>query len=459
MEDLNKIISDSKNAINFWDDTEAKKLLKKIVAFTASQNLSQTNPSTYQKLRKLILYLEIVALPGLSDEKSADILRNHYLESFEIDVPMENRLVGKLFFVPYAARDDLRRILKQALLENKQKLGNLTLGQWIQEFEKTFNIHTRTKSAPVEFVSRHPQAISLNPIEKRSLKEIIHTYDYLLVSTLPTTEPELSEMLANMPDTETSEKQDGSARTTYAPESYRKSFSGNSTSADTAILPLGEILKQFPEIGEQTITSNRIQILSFPEPARPSIKNWLADYTSILGNEPHDSIARGNYLFHEKNTQNLNSDDRNRLAYILKSFDEKTPVTVDKTNKQIVFSDTSDTSEPEKDIQNTNSQNTPAQKPQTGNYASPTSKISFSSPQKLSFEKIAPPAKTAAVPADLPIGNVPKPAQFASSPSGRMTTNQQPYRITPAGNRQQIVDTKAMPRVLPKNTVNLRTTD
>ncbi|MDP1620274.1 MAG: hypothetical protein Q8L11_02740 [Candidatus Moranbacteria bacterium] len=453
MEDITTIIRDSKDAINFWDDTEAKKLLKKIASFTTAQNLTQTDPNTYQKLQKLSLYLKIVAFPGLPDEESAEILRNHYLESFEIDVPMENRLVGKLFFVPYAARDDLRRILKQALLENRQRLGNLTLGQWIQEFEKTFNIHTRTKSAPVEFVSRHPQAILLNPIERRRLKEIIHTYDYLLVSTLPTTEPELSEMLANMPDTETSEKQDGSARATYAPESYRKSFSGNSTSADTAIIPLDEILKQFPEIGEQIITSNRIQILSFPEPARPSIKNWLADYTSILGNEPHDSIARGNYLFHEKNTQNLSSTNRNRLAYILKSFDEKTPITMDKSSKQIIFDDTNEIPEPRKNDQN--SQNTSTQKTPTANYAPQTNKISFSSPQKLSFEKITPPAKTATVPANLPTGNLARPAQFGNNQPGRMT-NQQPYRITPSGSRQQIVDTKAMPRVLPKNVVNLR---
>lgn len=185
-------------------------------------------------------------------------------------------------------------------------------------------------------------------------------------------------------------------------------------------LTLSDAIKTYPEIGEQTITTNRIYLMSFPDPVRPSIKNWLADYTYNLGHEKHNSIVRGNYLFHTKNTEQLSATDRQKLASILKSFDENTLITVNKEIKQIVFSlETRDTSE----LSSNNSQ------PQFRNSApaeqiTSANKISFSSPQKLAYEKNSAP---------------------------------QPYRITPSNIRQSsVIDTKSIQRPLGKNVVNLK---
>ena len=104
-------------------------------------------------------------------------------------------------------------------------------------------------------------------------------------------------------------------------------------------------LKQFPELGEQLITSEKITLKNFPEPVRPSIKNWLADYTFRLGYDKRDAIMRGNYLFHSDNTIRLSSADREKLSYVLKAHDEDLQVTVNKNTKQIVFSTTNKTQE------------------------------------------------------------------------------------------------------------------
>lgn len=99
-----------------------------------------------------------------------------------------------------------------------------------------------------------------------------------------------------------------------------------------------DAMKKYPGLGEQIITSQQIRIKNFNDPIRPSIKNWLSDYTARLGYEGHDSIERGNYLFQNENTRNLGYEDRQRLSQILKSFDEKTPLAVDLNTKQVVFS-------------------------------------------------------------------------------------------------------------------------
>lgn len=102
-------------------------------------------------------------------------------------------------------------------------------------------------------------------------------------------------------------------------------------------IPLAEALKTFPELGEQIITVQAIKLKSFPEPVRPSLKNWLADYNMVLGFEAHDAIDRSGYLFQNENARRLDAEERQKLAYLLKSLDEKTPIMVNKATKRIIF--------------------------------------------------------------------------------------------------------------------------
>lgn len=102
-------------------------------------------------------------------------------------------------------------------------------------------------------------------------------------------------------------------------------------------LSLSAALQKYPEVGEQLVTTNRIMIRSFSEPARPSIKNWISDYTFTMGFDPHDSAARGIYLFQNKNTRNLNRQDQQNLSHLLRAFDTNESIEINSTLKQIVF--------------------------------------------------------------------------------------------------------------------------
>lgn len=111
-------------------------------------------------------------------------------------------------------------------------------------------------------------------------------------------------------------------------------------------LPLRQIIAKYPKIGETEITAGYIELKSSDELDDPTIRNWLHDYVLHLGQERHSQMERAEYLFHSENGKNLSSPDREKLAIILKSFDENTPLPVDEENEEIVFDSVSSNQRP-----------------------------------------------------------------------------------------------------------------
>ncbi|EKE19849.1 MAG: hypothetical protein ACD_8C00096G0002 [uncultured bacterium] len=351
MSDLNSIIEGAQLAIEDWESGDAKKILIELRKVITDQKIAETRPDVYEKLQKWIVYLQLTAFPDLSDEECVEILRTHYLESFAINVPMENQLTAKLFYIPYLVRDELREKLKRGLVANMQLLGGQTVGQWIQEFEKQFNVHTRNESAPVQFVMQNPKATSLPRNDQNILKEMLHTYDYLLVSTLPALGEDLKNILNSMPAGNEVGNYAGAylapqqAMSQQGPDVMRRgvqfgidqeqSSNKNSLAKSTLVKAIAD----FPHLAEQNITDSQIKLRSLPTPVRPSIKNWIKDFHDSLGARKHSPIDRGNFLFHSDNAKKLSPVDRQKLGTILKSLDEETLLTIDTENEKVVFED------------------------------------------------------------------------------------------------------------------------
>ena len=314
------------------DPLNQSKLLEKIKYSIAEQDPGESR-ETLNELKKrgsdfglpkqAILQLKFIAFPTLSDEECVEILKNNYLESFALDFSMKDKLTAKLFFYPYGARDEIRRKFKKALTENQQKIGPLSISQWIEEFEKSPEKNKKPALASIDFISKNQKSLVLAPIEKRNLKNLLYTYSYLLAVTIPITEPNLSKVIAT--------NNNESVKIFYPTTKQDKQ------KQESITMPLSEALEKHPELGEQLITSNRLKLKNYPEPARPSIKNWLSDYTFNLGFSSHSAIDRGTYLFKNENAKVLNSSDRERLSFILKAYDEKSLVDINTNTNQIVF--------------------------------------------------------------------------------------------------------------------------
>ena len=300
---IQQFIKQGKEALELADFVDAYKAYRGILEESkgSTQNFSGDFKEFLAKLR-------ILAFPNLSDEDSADILRNNFLELLKSGIDLDGALTVKLFGVPYLVRDDLRKVLKNALIQNQQKIGMLTIGQWIQEFEKMFPAATHDLTASVRFSISHPQVRMLDPRDREILKQFLHSYDYFLTVTLPATGASLERLMAAQP-AEVSRQNFALPSQIEQHRFDRDSNFSRQVSPQegtSAMHPLEQItlmqaLKLHEKLGEQSITSNPLKLRYFPAPVRSSIKNWITDYHDALGAGKHSTIDRGNYLFLSEN--------------------------------------------------------------------------------------------------------------------------------------------------------------
>lgn len=110
--------------------------------------------------------------------------------------------------------------------------------------------------------------------------------------------------------------------------------------ADTIISkPIEDLLKEFPIVGNQQIGNQESIILKSKDiPMKPLIKYWMEDYRIKMGQYRHSNIQRVQYVYHDKNTKNMNEEERRQLNLILKSVDEKIPLSYSTRMKKIDFS-------------------------------------------------------------------------------------------------------------------------
>ncbi|MDF1498194.1 MAG: hypothetical protein P1P85_02465 [Patescibacteria group bacterium] len=114
--------------------------------------------------------------------------------------------------------------------------------------------------------------------------------------------------------------------------------------ADTIISgKIEDLIKKYPIVGEQIIGSqDSIELKSKPVSMKPIIKFWLEDYREKMGYYQHSNIERAQYVYHDKNTKNMNEEERRQLNLILKSVDEGMLLPYSTRIKKIDFSKTNE---------------------------------------------------------------------------------------------------------------------
>ena len=369
---------------------------------------------------------KIKKFADILDEECIVILKNNLLEALEDETFLEGEMITRFIALSYPDREPLRKKLNFAIRSNEQKIGPLSVEQWIDQYRQTYNNIERTPDTFFQFVSTNPETLKLDKINQRRLMRIFRIYDFLLSAPISGLTDTVMQILRfplyiKSASTDTSTKkieQDHS----ISPQKIIK-------------LLLSEGLHKFDKLGEQLITSQPLKLQYFPSPVRPSIKNWLADYHQIYGQGVHSEMNRASYLFNSENTKRLSNTERQRLAIVLKSLDLDLPVDIDQNAQQIVFN-TQITA-----ISNTNFRNNTPELTQTplrsnlekieesdlslSRYPIPKNKISFSSPQRLSYERTN-------------------------------ETQEKPREIIPAITRPQISANTPVKKTFGKNVVNLK---
>lgn len=307
----------------------------------------------------------------LPDEECALIISDYFLEALENDMYFEWEIITKFITIPFEIRDPLCKIFNAALKKNSQKIGNLTVAEWLERYLDKYAFRERQLDTFFEFSKNDVEVKKLQPDDRIILMRILRIYDYLFVIPIFNLDQiQVVNMLKISLQTEAD-------------------FEKNNTQVEMT-LPQKVILKEctlleamgiYKNLGEQLISSQKITLKGFPEPVRPSIKNWISDYTFNTGFENHNSFVRGNYLFKSENAHALDAEEKEKLSYILKAYDENLPVSINESIQQIVF--------PRAGIENRSPEIANSERNlNAGNMNfKPNSKVSFSYPQKMPFEK------------------------------------------------------------------------
>lgn len=270
----------------------------------------------------------------LPDQECALLVQSHLLESLEIEDPtyLEWEMLTKFINLEYFSRDELCKLFNYYLKRNLQQIAGIPVNVWLKRYLEKYAGIPREPDTFFRYSTDNPDMKALNEKDQIKLMRIFRLYDYLLVEPVSSLDDIAATNITRFPMYLSHPLSEIKAQLSSTRAESR--IPAGKTSVQMA---LKEAARKFPKLGEQTVTNSPIKLKSFDRPVRPSIKNWLYDYTSILGQGTHDSMQRTNYLFRSENTKNLSSPEREKLGIILKSFDENTPLPVDTENNEIVF--------------------------------------------------------------------------------------------------------------------------
>lgn len=98
-----------------------------------------------------------------------------------------------------------------------------------------------------------------------------------------------------------------------------------------------QAIAEYPSLGNQTISQERIKIKSQPEPVRGSLFHWIKYYRDELGIGQHSTVERGQFLFRSENGLKLTATEREHLNLVLKSIEEGYLLDIDPEHQAIVF--------------------------------------------------------------------------------------------------------------------------
>jgi hypothetical protein len=99
-----------------------------------------------------------------------------------------------------------------------------------------------------------------------------------------------------------------------------------------------DLIAKYPELGDCIIgAQEKISLKDMPD-MKPMIKYWIKDYKDKVGIYKHSNLDRVQYVCHDKNTRNMNDEERRQLNLIVKSVDGDIELPYSVKMKKIDFS-------------------------------------------------------------------------------------------------------------------------
>ncbi|MFH1597920.1 MAG: hypothetical protein ABIB97_02510 [Patescibacteria group bacterium] len=177
--------------ILFAQRKEAFEVYRTVSAFFAHSDFSQKYPKLYDQYREQLVVAEFAALSLLSDQEVIQLFREKARQAFTIDLyDVREELKIKLLSIWVPKRDELKRKIKKALVENTQNISQQpiqlhdkpvkpTIGNWILSYNEVLGTEIAEKIKLSKYFTDNPNFKNLVEDEKKIVKNILDFYEQL----------------------------------------------------------------------------------------------------------------------------------------------------------------------------------------------------------------------------------------------------------------------------------------
>lgn len=301
--------------------------------------------------RALLLFVEF---PTLSEDDQLKLFRADLLKAFKVGIDIKERFALKMNTLDSSLWPETAQLFLEAIASNEEKIGreNIVvegekdssaplLRNWLRDYNRIYGMEKHDRMVIHRYMTENRNVAKLNQNEKVTLLKAIEFYESLKFPTQSQFLKAFEEYL-NQPDSEISLVEEAIGITSQPSDDQNDPLSGFREEmflGGEGIINdnLRNLMSKFPKIADQEISEKPINLLYNGESVRPTIENWLSDYSSFAGADGREITDRSNYLLRSANTVNLKLEERIRLGLILRSIDESYPLSFSVKDQRIIF--------------------------------------------------------------------------------------------------------------------------
>ena len=308
------------------------------------------SPEQKSELVMLQEKLAYTAFPSFPQDIAASLIEKHLVSFLRSSVDIDEMIRNRFLYLGYGFEESDRKALREAALKNTELVGEKKASEWLGSLDGALAKAEDPGSVMMQFFTQDQSITALSRLDQAILRRLFQVYyDFLAfpvmtVYGLAETARKLEELeKAGVKEINVKEffAPDRTAPQDFASDIPQNAVSSRQFSSDVSEkvnLPLLKALGKFEKLGGQQVTNSKIVVKGQNDPVRPTIFNWLRAYRDELGVGAHDSVVRGQFLFHSLNGKGLSSDERDQVGMLLKSIDENIPLSIDPERQEVVFS-------------------------------------------------------------------------------------------------------------------------
>ena len=168
-------------------------------AYIFVRNMSKMvtpNSDFFEGYQGMISILSFVCLQSLSNDEVVELFKSKMLFALvEDDIDIQRKLHSKFITIPpFSKRDDLRKQIREALLENIERIGeidffvinkkvNSTIGNWLKKYNSLLGVGSIESVEQSQFFTTDKDVKSISQTEQKLLRKLINAYEYLKLSS------------------------------------------------------------------------------------------------------------------------------------------------------------------------------------------------------------------------------------------------------------------------------------